>query len=231
MDTTYGDRTYDVWRNDTPHFQRRESHSSRESGLDGNGKESTNHWKWFASLIYAPNSDWSLFSGIQLQKYSFKQEIDETSDYYSHSWHKYTGYYNEENEYYYSYLKKYSFETTYDKWSVFVPVGIKAKVVKGLYVILGTDVILTLDKEKSEGKLLYPSKINRRWEDGTLVVNDVEVNRYEEYSSDPAKNFNRSIQQRFGIVYRHPSGAKLYIKSGGDVFHTSNWAIGFEMNW
>ena len=231
MDTTYGDRTYDVWRNDTPHFQRRESHSSRENELDGDGKESINHWKWFASLIYAPNDDWSLFSGIQLQKYSFKQEIDETSDYYSHSWNKYTGYYNEENEYYYSHLKKYSFETNYDKWSVFIPVGIKAKVVKGLYVILGTDVILTLDKEKSEGKLLYPSKINRRWEDGTLIVEDIEENRYEEYCSDPAKNFNRSIQQRFGIVYKHPSGAKLYIKSGGDIFYTNNWALGFEMNW
>ncbi|MFQ6674447.1 MAG: hypothetical protein ACE5GH_06660, partial [Fidelibacterota bacterium] len=230
-DTTYGDRTYDVWDRlkDRTYFQRRESHSSRESGLDGSGEETTRNWRWFASLIYAPHGHWSAFAGIQLENSTLERTMDETSGYRSHRWEEYTGFKDAEYRNTYSQEKLYSVKMNFEKWTVFLPVGIKVGVVPGLNVILGTDLTLTLTDENSEGRLLYPERITRRWENGTLVVEDIEIDRYEEYTSDPAKNLSRSVQQRFGLVYDHPSGAKLFVRSFGDIFQTTNWALGFEM--
>lgn len=63
-DTSYGDHTYDVrdWSGNK-HFQRYESHGSRESNLDGVGEESRENWRWFASFIYGSDRDWSGFAG------------------------------------------------------------------------------------------------------------------------------------------------------------------------
>ena len=112
-----------------------------------------------------------------------------------------------------------------------MPIGIKAKISKGLYLILGSDITFTLTDESSEGKLIYPKKTTRKWEDGKLVVEDIETDRYEEFSSDPAKEFSRILAHRFGIMYQHKSGALLYFRAFEDVFKTTNWALGFEMNW
>lgn len=229
-DTSYGDRGGEVWdwRTDRE-YDRRESHSSREGGLSGSGDENENRWKLFASLIYAPGESWSAFGGIQVRYHTIDRSFDETSDYMSHSWEKYTVPGSVEYRYHYTHDKIYTVKENHKKWSVFLPIAVKAKVVSGLFVILGTDLSLTLTDENSEGRLLYPERMTRRWENGTLTVEDIETDRYEEYRSDPAKGFSRSIEQRFGLVYEHPTGAKLFVRSLGDILHTANWALGFEI--
>lgn len=230
-DTTFGDQTYDYWDNSTKHFRRYEYDSGRESGLSGTGKERTNHLKGFASLIYAPQGNWSLFGGIQIQRYTSEKETGEASD-YTYNWYReYTVYKPETYRYHYTHDKTYSYKAHRKDWSVFLPVGLKIQVVKGLHLILGMDVTFTLTDQDSEGKLLYPRKITRKWENETLVVEDEEMDRYEEYSSHPAKNFDRAVGYRFGITYKHPVGATLYVRCQEDIFDATNWAFGFEMNW
>ena len=230
-DTNYSDRTYDFYYHGNDYFRRKESHSSRESTLTGAGTNIICQWRWFASLIYKPKRNWAVFSGIQIQKYSYEKELEETSSYSSHSWTEFSIYQSGTYRNYYSYRKNYLYKLNYEQWSAFIPIGIKAKVYKGLSIILGTDVMLTLTDQNSEGKLLYPRKITRKWENGALIVEDEEINRYEEFRSDPAKDFSRLLGHRFGIVYEHKSGAQLYFRAFEDVFNTTNWALGFEMNW
>ena len=230
-DTTYSDRTYDYHQYNTNHFRRSESHSSRSSSLSGSGKINSSKWIWFASLTYKLKNNWAVFGGIQLQKFSYKKENEEFSGYASHNWTEYSLYNPQTRRNYYTHTKDYSFKKDYEQWSAFLPIGIKAKISKGLYLILGSDITFTLTDESSEGKLIYPKKTTRKWEDGKLVVEDIETDRYEEFSSDPAKEFSRILAHRFGIMYQHKSGALLYFRAFEDVFKTTNWALGFEMNW
>ncbi|MDO9548884.1 MAG: hypothetical protein Q7J65_07990, partial [Candidatus Marinimicrobia bacterium] len=60
---------------------------------------------------------------------------------------------------------------------------------------------------------------------------DKETDRYEKYSSDPAKNISRSTNVNLGIVYKHSSGANLYIRSNGNILETYRWDLGFEYRW
>ncbi|MFQ6617022.1 MAG: hypothetical protein ACE5HZ_09750, partial [Fidelibacterota bacterium] len=228
-DTTYGDRTYDRWDYPAYHFQRNESHSSREGNLEGSGEETQENWRWFASLLYGSKQDWSGFVGLLIDYHTFEQTYDEFSDYRSHRWDSYTLYQDVEYRDLYRHDKRYLVTSTYEKWSLFLPIAVKVEVVSGLSVLLGTDLTLTLTDQNSEGKLLYPERITRRWRNGNLIVEDIEIDRYEEYTSDPAKMFSRSIQQRFGITYKHPSGARVFVRSMGDVFQSANWALGFEI--
>ncbi len=230
-DTTYSDRTYDYYQYTNSHFRRNESHGSRESTLTGSGKNESNKWRWFASLIYKLKRNWAVFGGVQLQRFVYENEKDESSGYTSHNWSEYTLYQPESRRNYYTHIKDYSFKKSYEQWSAFLPFGIKAKISKGLYVILGSDITFTLTDESSEGKLIYPHKITRKRENDKLVVEDVETDRYEEFTSDPAKEFSRVLAHRFGIMYQHKSGARLYFRAFEDVFKTTNWALGFEMNW
>jgi len=230
-DTTYADRTYDYYQLGNYHFRRNESHGSRGSTLTGAGENKSNRLRWFASLIYRLRRNWSVFGGIQIQKFVYEKECDESSGYTSHNWSEFSIYQPETRKNYYTHTKDYSFKKTYEQWSAFLPIGIKAKISKGLYLILGSDITFTLTDESSEGKLLYPQKITRKWENDKLVVEDIEKDRYEEFNSDPAKEFSRSLAHRFGIMYHHKSGAKLYFRAFEDVFKTTNWALGFEMNW
>lgn len=231
-DTTYGDRTYDVWDRDTEqyYFQRVESHGSRESGLDGSGEEKKNQWKWFISLIYAPEGLWSAFVGIQIQSYVLSQTFEENSDYFRHNWSNYTGFVSKNYRWYNKQVKYYSVERNFEELSLLLPLGLKAKVTRGLNIILGTHVSLSFQDQNAKGKVLYAERITRRWVNGTLVVNDEEYDRYEEYNSNPEKVFNHTVGHSFGITYDHPSGAKLFFRSGGDIFNTANWGLGFEIN-
>jgi hypothetical protein len=230
-DTTFSDRTYDYYRYSNDHFRRSESHSSRASSLSGSGNFELNRWRWFASLIYKIKRDWAVFGGVQIQRVSYDKEFSESSGYTSHSWSEYSIYDPETTRYYYIHSKNYSFKENYSQWSAFLPIGLKAKISKGLYLLLGTDITFTLTDESSKGNLLYPNKTTRKWEDGRLIVEDIETNRYEEFSSNPAKEFSRTLAHRFGIMYQHKSGARLYFRAFEDVFKTTNWALGFEMNW
>ncbi len=230
-DTTYGDRTYDVRDryNDQYYFQRRESHGSRESGLDGSGEETKNQWKWFISLIYAPEGSWSAFGGIQIQRYEINQAFEENSDYFRHKWYNYTGFETKNIRLYNKDVKYYSVERNFEELSLLLPLGLKARVIPGFNIILGTNISLSFQDQNAKGEVLYAERITRRWENGTLIVNDEEYDRYEEYNSNPEKVFNHTVGYSFGITYDHPSGATLFIRSGGDIFNTANWGLGFEM--
>jgi len=230
-DTTYGDRTYDYYDTWDDHFRRRESHSSRENDMNGSGQEKTNQWKWFGSMVYTPEETWSLFGGLLIQRASMSRELGESSGYRSHSWTEYSIYKPETQENNYSEEKVYEYKDHSLQWSAWIPIGIQIEVVKGLRLLLGTDVSLRLSDEDSDGKLLYPYIINKKQENGKLVVDDEEVDRYEEFHSDPAKEFNRQIGNRFGLTYQHSIGLKLFISSYGDLFQVDNWAFGLQMNW
>ena len=231
-DTTYGDRTYDVWDNDTEqyYFQRKQSHSSRESGLDGSGEEKKNQWKWFISLIYAPEGLWSAFVGIQVQRNVLSQAFEENSDYFRHKWSNYTGFESKNYRWYKKQVQYYTVERNFEELSLLLPLGLKTMVLPGLNIILGTNIRMSFRDQNAKGKVLYTEKISRRWNNGILVVNDEEYDRYEVYNSSPEKVFNHTVGYSFGITYDHPSGARLFIRSGGDIFNTANWGLGFEMN-
>lgn len=225
------DRTYDYYHAEDFHFRRYEYNSDGESGLSGSGEKRTNSWKWFASLTYKPNKTWGIFSGVQIQRYTFEQEIDETSHYMSASRTKYSIFEPESKKYQHSANKNYLLTGNYERLSLFLPVGLKIKAVKRLFFILGADLALTFSEQSLQGEILYPGIVTRKWQNGKLIVDDREVNRYEEYSSDPAKVLIKTLSQRFGIVYEHPAGVKVYLGSYGNIFHTDNWSFGFEMNW
>lgn len=73
--STSEDMAYDYYYAYNKHFRGKESQGNRESGLSGSGENRTNHWNWFASLSYVPKINWTLFGGVQIQKFSVKQEF------------------------------------------------------------------------------------------------------------------------------------------------------------
>lgn len=85
--------------------------------------------------------------------------------------------------------------------------------------------------EDSQVNLLYLEKITRKWENDEIIVNDEEIDRCEEYLSDPAREFSKSSGIYFGLVYQFSFEGKLFFRSQEDIFQTSNWALGFEMSW
>ncbi|MFQ6676564.1 MAG: hypothetical protein ACE5LH_09525, partial [Fidelibacterota bacterium] len=155
-DTSFGDETYDTWRSGVKHFQRRESHGSRESHLDGSGEEKEENWRWFISLIYGSGQNWSGFAGVLIDYNLFDQEYNESSDYRSHRWESYTLFDEVEYRNLYLHEKRYLVTRRQERWDLFLPIGIRANVGSGLSVILGTDLTLTLVDEESKGRLLYP---------------------------------------------------------------------------
>jgi hypothetical protein len=231
LDTTFGEYTYDYYTYGSYYFRKRTYHSGHEGNFNGTGKEQTSQWRWFASLIWTPGDSWTAFGGIQIQYETFSQEFEDLSDYWSHDWNKYTIYAPGTDETIYTHDKVYAFNSESKLWSVFLPIGIKAKVVKGFSLLFGTDVIMTLTDEKTDGKLLYPERITRKWQNEGLIVEDVEIDRYEEYHSQPAKEFDRAIDHYFGLMYEHPSGIRVFFRSSGEVLDTANWALGFSYNW
>ena len=98
-------------------------------------------------------------------------------------------------------------------------------------LFLGTDLTISSIDKDLEGNIVYPEKIYREFRDGEVFVDDVEIDRLEEYRSDPAKVLNVKVGHYFGLAYEFDFGGKLYLRSFGDVFDSANWALGFEMTW
>jgi len=230
-DTSYSDRTYDDREWSTMHFRRQESHSSRMYRLSGTGEEKTHLLKWFVSFIYQPKNIWTVFGGLQFQKYGYEQSMTESAWYHSHGWTEYTYYDPGTVKNLNTYELSYDYGSKYSEWRVTLPVGIQAEIKKGLSVLLGLDLNLSYVHTESEAEQLYPEVIDRRWEDGRQIVNDVQINRYEVFTSNPADVFNRNLYNRFGLVYRHKSGAKFYLRSYGNITETGNWTFGFQYCW
>jgi len=232
-DTSANDRTYDEWdyNYNNTHFRRLQGHGSRSSDLAGDGTEKTRLFKGFVSAVYEPNGDWSLFGGLHIQRCTFSQDFSETSHLRSHNFSEYSLYKPETNRDASALEKQYLVKTDFDRWSLWIPAGFRIRVVRGFSVLLGSGIAFSLDHEKTEGERLYPYKNTRRWKDGLLLVGDNEIDRYERFSSNPAKTLNRQWGRYFGVVYSHPSGAKAYLRFGDDFSQTANWAFGFGMDW
>ncbi len=231
MDTTFGEYTYDYYRYSTDHFRKHTYDRGSESYLTGSGTDEINQWRWFASLFWTPDENWTAFGGIQIQHKKIDKDFEELSNYRTHSWNQYTLYESTTNEYLYKHDKVYAYDFKTRLWTFNFPIGIKAKLWNGLSLLVGTDAVMTLTDEKSNGRVLYPERITRRWEDRSRLVNDEEVNRYEEYHSTPAKEFNRTVYHHFGLMYEHPAGLNVFFRSSGEVLDTANWAMGFSLKW
>jgi hypothetical protein len=230
-DSFSSDHTFDYYNGNTFHRRREESQGSGQYELNGSGERSCRQWKWLASFLYVPARTWTLFGGVQVQYNSLQQDITETTHYREDNQTTYSIYLPETAQYHHSYTKNYTHKVNHDQWAIFLPVGTRLNIKKRLYVILAADLTLTFTDQLIEGELLYPSKITRKWENGQMVLNDEETDRYEEYRSAPATDLNRSWGHRFGVVYEHPCGLKLFLRTDGDIFQTSNWAVGFQYNW
>jgi hypothetical protein len=230
-DTSWADRTYDEWDYSTTHFRRVMSHGSRSSDFAGDGIEKTRLFNGFVSAVYEPNGEWSLFGGLHVQRYTFSQDFSETSHLRSHNYSEYSVYKPETYRDASALEKEYLVKTEFDRWSLWIPAGLQVRVVRGLSVLLGSGIAFSLDHEKSEGERLYPYKDTARWKDGSKLVDDHEIDRYELFSSNPAKTLNRQWGRYFGLVYGHPCGVKAYLRFGDDFSQMNNWAFGFGVDW
>ena len=228
-DTTYSDRTYDTYHNSSYYFQRTESHSSRIQELDGSGEDHENELRGFVSLTYIPEDQWSIFGGIFLRKYKHSLDISENSFYRSHNFQEVSLYEAGTSENYYYQDKIYEYDYNYTAWTIIAPIGFKVQVVKGLKILLGTDLRLEIVDWDEGSRVLYGNIRDKVWHNGNVAADDIQTDRYEEYSSDPAKEFTRTTSVRFGAIYQHPCGVKLYIKSADDIFNLNNWAMGMEI--
>ncbi len=228
-DTTYSDRTFDSYDYDsqTSFFTRNENFRGAESTLNGSGDEQKRNFKWFTSLIYKTDNDWSAFAAIIIKKQSLNIESSENSTYYRNSFSQ--RYYYNPGTYgqYYSFIKNYQYTYNSDLWSAILPVGIKANIIGGFSLLIGTDLKFELVEIKESGDMLYPQRINRRTEDGT-VIEDIETNRPETYNSDQPKVFNKTSAIHLGAFYAHSSGIQIYVRTSGDILNKNSWTFGVE---
>jgi len=232
-DTSSSDRQYDEyeWPSGTIHLRRHESHGSRSNLFNGDGNEESNLWRYFVSFIYTQEKDWSFFGGIDLQRAWFSQQVEESSMYKSHQWDRYSLYKPETDVESIRHELEYTFKMTRTQWRVSLPIGIQMQVVRGFSVVLGTSTVFSLSDETYKGRRIYPLRVSQKWQDEKQILDDIEINRYEEFDSHPAKTWTRSWGQYVGIVYTHPSGIHVYVQCGDDFSRPANWALGFEIQW
>lgn len=231
-DTSSSDRQYDEyeWPSGT-HFRRHESHGSRSQIFHGDGKEESNFWRYFISLIYTQGKQWSFLGGIDFQRAWFSQKVEESSGYKSHQWDRYSLYKPETDVQSTRSELEYTFKMSRTQWRLSLPIGIQMQVVRGFSVVLGTRTVFSLLDETDRGERLYPIRLSQKWQDEKQIVDDLEINRYEAFKSNPAKTWNRSWAQYFGIVYSHSSGIQVYVKCADEISKPADWALGFEIQW
>ena len=233
IDTSYSDRVYDTWDSGQDRYfqQRCEAHSSYLENLTGSGTETQKDLRFFLSLIYQPADQWSFFTGIVVRNLSSEIKVYEDKNYRYSNYKEYTLYDYYSRRKYYRFHKEYEYRADQNQWSLRLPVGVKANVVKGLQILLGADIRLYFEDSSQQAQILYPHITERQWINGSLQQEDIQTDRYEEYQSDPATDFERSTNLQFGAIYQHPSGARLYIKSADELLDLNNWEIGFEFSW
>lgn len=230
-DTSFSERTYDIYRDGSYYFQKLISHRANRQHFTGTGQENSYHWQWFASLIYHTENNWSLFGGIQINKYHYEKEYHDESDYYSTADNNYSYYDPHTYAHLNSHEKYYEYSSESNRSIFSIPIGVKARITKEFYLIFGGELRYYLTDSREKGRLLYPEVIAKTWDDGTLIVDDLEEDRYEEYSSNPAKKLTRNTYMNIGFAYKHPSGINLYVRSNGNIMETAGWNIGLEYQW
>lgn len=231
-DTSQSDRTYDYYVSSVPHFRRYQAHASRFSDLNGSGATAVKTTKWFASLSYSPvENNLIIFGGILFKHTHETRNYTEFTNYRRHSYSEYSLYNPKSYEYYNRHNSEYQYCYESDHYLLYLPLGFQIPITTELSALIGTALQLALSDYSESGDLLYPSVISRRWEDGNLEVEDIEINRYERFVDDPAKDLNRSNEASLGLRYRHSSGTTFYIVSSYDITNTNTWEIGLEKVW
>ena len=232
QDTSNRDQTYDERDNNVYYFRRQQNEGFGISWLSGNGDETTKSISCFISAIYHPNQNWTLFSGLHIQRQNYHYEIDESSSNENGNLTTFSLYKPETIKTRYFDDKKYSIYASGNRFTASLPVGLFAHIYHGFSIIIGTDVVISIAKSDASGELLYFKKSNQYWENENLVVNDQEENRLEKFSSQAPKIFDRSTHNYIGFQYTHPSGTTFYVKSaGGELFNSTKWVFGFEYAW
>ena len=227
--TNFTDRTHDTYYSNTEsRFVKDIASSKAANVLSGNGTETLGNYKWFASLIYKTDNQWSVFASIMLQMQTKETKLSEKSsynrEYNSQRYYFDTGTFTQLD----SYSKNYKYNYDYTKWSAIIPIGIKAHVYGGFSFLIGTDLQFDLVEIKESGDLLYPQIIHKVIQNGTLEVNDIQKNRPENYDSTKPMNFSKLSAIHIGAFYEHSSGLKLFVRTEGAIFNKSYWTFGLE---
>lgn len=228
FDTSFTDRTYDYYDNGSYHFRRRTSWESTDSDLIGSGERSADQYELYTALVYEPEN-WSFFTGLYVSRHTLETNINESSNYYYNRFIQYAEYEHGTVEYEREFEKDYEYDMKEENWKIGVPLGFKIEVGENFQILAGTSLLFEINDSKSSGDLIYPDKIYKKWDDGQIVIDDHEVNRYEKYTSDPSLELKRSTNVNLGAIYHHPLGINVYIKSRTDFFETTGWVLGMEL--
>ncbi|HMA62827.1 MAG TPA: hypothetical protein VKP78_09285 [bacterium] len=228
FDTSFTDRTYDDYDNGSYHFRRRTLWESTDSDLIGSGDESTDQYEFYSALVYKPEK-WSFFTGLYIFRNTFETNIQESSSYYYNQFTQYTEYKPGSIEYERQFEKNYEYKLEEMNWKIGIPLGFKIEVGENFQIMAGSSLLFEINDSKSSGDLIYPDKIYKKWDDGQIVIDDHEVDRYEKYTSDPSLELNRSTNVNLGAIYHHPLGINVYVKSRTDFFETTGWVLGLEL--
>ncbi len=230
MDTSCGDRVYNYWDNDQEqfHLRREETSGKTDYDLTGSGTREIYSQKGLLSIIYTNGNNWTFFGGVYLLHQNSEKKMEQNSDYDYDYLAEYTLYHPETRRTHDIDEKCYRYKNNIISWQARFPVGIRVNLVPHFSIMLGTELALRVDDTKTSGDLVYPQKIHRRWKNETIIVEDIEIDRYERFRSYPPKTFEKNTAVHFGALYTHPQGFNFFIKTEGDIFQTNNWTLGFE---
>lgn len=229
-DTSNGERTYDQYVNSNLYaFRKQKTESFRYTSLTGNGKERSEIINGYVSLIYQPTPEWTLFGGFYLLKQNYHFQADEQSTNKNGSFNLYTLWDPGSNKSYYIDDKRYLVKSDRNLLIGSIPIGLFAEIYKGFSIIIGTDLVMSYTENESSSDLLYKSKLQQKWENGSQTVDDLEENRRERFISQEPKLLTRTTNTYLGFQYRHTSGMNFYVKASDDLFSFGKWGFGFEL--
>lgn len=220
----YGYDTYVSYN--TYAYRKRKETIDASFHLTGEETRKTSSWQWFASLTFAPNQSWNLFGGIYLQGSKFTQAVEENASSLRNRHIAYTLYNPTTYRYYDSFDSTYRLDGEITQWMLFLPLGLKARIIKQVDLILGADLNLTLLEKAMTGSLVYNSRIHRYWYNEKLSSQSVEKDRVEDFSETSPRELTKRIGHNFGLIYHIGKHVDIYLRSHGEIFRTSNWALG-----
>lgn len=212
------------------HYMRRYSYYNweynRKFELEGDFEQPERSWRWMNSIFYSLTENSWFFAGIQMQGRGYTEKVDENADSSVVDWddYDYCTYRSESR-----YKSDYQFERNTRYLMIHVPMGISIEVVKNFNIVVGANYTMNLSSTDIAGRLFYPEKTFRTWDDDVLDENDDETNRLEKYSDMPPKKFDRTWSHSFGLIYRLSSVFRFYFSSKNDVWDTGNWALGVDV--
>jgi hypothetical protein len=200
--------------------------------LEGTAVRNAIRWKFSTSALYTPSPNWSFFGGIQVQRYSLKEEFQEHSD----SAYVYQREYNYDNS---SEIIEersrrhgdYWVDATFKQLWIYLPVGIKITPLKKLELTLGADLSLSISTEEQTARKVYP-QINESYRRNGILTNtrtltDVFVN----YTYQSPKTLYGHVRHHIGLTYHVAKGLDLYLRSFGKIFEETDWWFGVMVRW